>query len=209
MGSRRLCSRCVVYCEGRRNEPVGRDEAAECVSCDRFICTHHQAACEIDGKTHCSTHLARTDGSRRLVCEAHRFSCAHEPDAIFAADEVTACPVCARRACPAHVHECASCGRGVCVGEWDQPTALCATCRQLVRHAVLSPAELDAVVEAAAAAGGPAPDPTRLRAARDATHLVVEMSHGWKRRTVLAVRTGKRRAETVMAHSRRATKRVR
>jgi hypothetical protein len=90
----------------------------------------------------------------------------------------------------------------VCIGEWEKATSLCATCCQLARDVVLSPAELEAAVDAAAAAEGPAPNPRRMRAARDATHLVVEMSHGWKRRIVFTVRNGKRRADSVMAHSR-------
>lgn len=129
-GSRRLCSQCAVYCEGRRSEPVGRDEAVECATCERFVCEQHQATCDVDGKVHCSAHLARTDQSRRLVCETDRASCAHEPDTVFAADEVSPCPVCERLACPAHLHECARCGRRVCTGEWEEATTSCATCRQ-------------------------------------------------------------------------------
>jgi hypothetical protein len=206
VGNRRLCSQCVVYCEGRRSEPVGRDEAVECATCQRFVCEKHQATCDIDGKVHCSSHLARTDQSRRLVCEAHRFCCAHEADAVFAADEVTACPVCERKACPPHVQECTSCGRRVCVGEWDSATSHCATCRQLAPYASPSATELAA---AADAAEGRAPDPKKWRAARDATHLVVEMSRGWMRRIVFTVRHGERRAASVMSHSRSGSKRTR
>jgi hypothetical protein len=128
-GSRRLCSQCAVYCEGRRREPVGRDEAVECATCERFVCETHQATCDVDGKVHCSSHLARTDQSRRLVCETDRASCAHDADAVFAADEVTTCPICTRQACPAHMHECTRCERRVCVGEWEAATSLCTTCR--------------------------------------------------------------------------------
>jgi hypothetical protein len=205
-GSRRLCSECLVYCEGRRSEPVGRDEAVECATCERFVCEQHQATCDIDGKVHCSMDLARTDQSRRLVCKAHRFPCAHDADAVFAADEVSACPVCARHACPAHVHECTSCGRRVCVGEWDKSASHCATCQRLEPYLYPSATELEA---AADAAEGRAPEPKKWRAASDATHLVVEMSHAWKRRIVIAVRHGERRADTVMSHSRSGSKRMR
>jgi hypothetical protein len=208
MGSRRLCSRCVVYCEGRRNEPIGRDEASECATCDRFVCEKHQETCAVDGKPHCASHLMRTDQSRRLVCEADRVACAHEPDTVFAVDEVSACPVCSRKACPAHFQECTSCGRRVCVGEWEETTSHCATCRRLVPDLVLSPAELEAAVDAATVADGPAPDAKKMRAARDATHLVVEMSHGWRRRIVFAVRHDKRRPDSVMSHSRSGSKRA-
>jgi hypothetical protein len=199
LGVRRLCPRCVVHCEGRRSEPVGRDEAAECATCQRFVCEKHQATCDVDGNVHCSTHLARTDQSRRLVCEADRSACAHEPEAVFAADEVEACPVCARQACPTHVRECTSCGRKVCIGEWEAATSRCATCRRLEPYPNPSAPELAAASDAA---GGAAPGPRKWRAARDATHLVVEMAQGWKRRIVFTVRDGQQRAETVMSHAR-------
>jgi hypothetical protein len=51
------------------------------------------------------------------------------------------------------------------------------------------------------AADGDAPRPLRWRAARDATHLVVEMPHDARRRTVFALRHGEWRAELVMVHS--------
>jgi hypothetical protein len=170
------------------------------------VCETHQATCDVDGKVHCSAHLTRTDQSRRLVCEADRSACAHEPDAVFAADEVAVCPVCRRHACPAHERECASCGRRVCVGDWDPAAAACATCRRLEPYPSPSAAELAA---AADAAEGRAPEPRKWRAARDATHLVVEMSRGWKRRIVFTVREGQPRAETVMSHARGGSKRRR
>jgi hypothetical protein len=206
MGSRRLCAECVVHCEGGRNEPVGRDEAVRCASCERFVCGRHQASCDVDGEVHCSSHLARADWSRRLVCERDRATCAHEPEAIFAVDEVTACPVCARRACSTHLRECAHCGRPVCVGEWEDATRRCATCRRLAPYPAPSEAERAA---AADAGGGDVPKPRRWRAARDATHVVIELTHGWKRRTVLAVRHGDARAETVVSHTRRGAERKR
>jgi hypothetical protein len=204
MGSRRLCALCVVHCEGRRSEPVGRDEAIACATCDRFVCEKHQATCDLDGKVHCSTHLARTDQSGRLVCEADRSTCAHEPDSIFAADEVSACPVCARSACGAHMQECTNCGRRVCVGDWEQATSRCATCRQLVPYPTPSAAEVAAAAEANE---GRAPEPKKWRAARDATHLIAEMSQGWRRRVVISLRHGESRAEIVMSHTARGSQR--
>jgi hypothetical protein len=205
-GGRRLCSRCVVHCEGRRSEPVGRDESVACATCERFVCEKHQATCDVDGNVHCSAHLVRTDQSRRNVCETDRSACVHEPDAVFAADEVVTCPVCARAACPAHVQECGNCGRRMCVGEWQAETSRCATCERLAPYTAPSPIELAAASDAAAER---APDPRKWRAARDATHLVVEMSHGWRRRIVFCVRPGDARAETVMSHSRSGSKRTR
>jgi hypothetical protein len=101
-GSRRLCSACVRHCEGGTNEPVGVDEVAECASCGRSVCTAHQAVCAVDGEVQCSRHLRRADGSGRLVCERHRATCVAEPEAVFAADEVSGCGVCGKTACAQH-----------------------------------------------------------------------------------------------------------
>jgi hypothetical protein len=94
----------------------------------------------------------------------------------------------------------------VCVGEWEKATSRCGTCQRLTSYADPSPTELAA---AADAADGRAPRPQKWRAARDATHLVVELSPGWGRRIVFAVRPGERRAETVVSHGRGGSKRVR
>jgi hypothetical protein len=205
-GSRRLCSRCVAYCEGRRSEPVGRDEAAECATCERFVCEQHQATCDADGNVHCATHLARTDQSKRLLCESHRSSCAHEPDVIFGSDEVSSCPVCERPACPQHTQECASCGRRVCVGDRQAATSSCVTCERLAAYPNPSASELAAATDAA---DGHAPDAKKWRAARDRTHLVVEVSQGWRRRLVFTVRTGEPRADTIVVHTRGGAQRKR
>jgi hypothetical protein len=105
-GERRLCLECRVYCEGKTHEPVGRDEAVRCASCEQFVCANHQAACVVDQLVHCSTHLHRADGSRRLVCEQHRGECAHEPGVVFASDEVAPCPSCGQSVCAAHAGSC-------------------------------------------------------------------------------------------------------
>jgi hypothetical protein len=101
-GARRLCRDCVVYCEGGTNEPVGRDEAVRCASCDKSVCEAHQAVCAVDKQVHCSKHLRRSDGSRRLLCEEHRDQCADEPHVIFASDEVGHCATCSRKTCDTH-----------------------------------------------------------------------------------------------------------
>ncbi len=105
-GSRRLCKACLRYCEGGTNEPVGVDEVAQCASCGRSVCTAHQALCAVDEQIQCSRHLRRADGSGRLVCEQHRATCVAEPEAVFASDEVSACPVCGKTACAAHQGAC-------------------------------------------------------------------------------------------------------
>jgi hypothetical protein len=204
--SRRLCTQCVVHCEGRRNEPVGRDEAVACASCERFVCERHQATCDVDGKVHCSTHLARTEQSRKLVCEQHRGSCAHDSETIFATNEVATCPVCARGACSAHVRACAHCGRQVCIGEWEGATSRCTTCRKLMPFGIPSEVERAAAMEAA---DGDVPDRRQWRIARDATHQIFELSHGWKRRTVFSLRHGESKAESVIVHSKKGMVRKR
>ena len=107
-GSRRLCSECVVYCEGGTNEPVGVDEVKACSSCERFVCKNHQSICEVDGLIHCSRHLRRSDHSRRLVCESHRASCVLEPGSILASDEVFQCTLCGKKVCNRHASRCAA-----------------------------------------------------------------------------------------------------
>jgi hypothetical protein len=57
--------------------------------------------------------------------------------------------------------------------------------------------------------GGEPPAAKAWRTSRDATHVVVEVSHGWMRRTVFTVRHGQARAETVVRHSAFGAKRQR
>jgi hypothetical protein len=105
-GSRLLCRTCLRYCEGGTNEPVGVDEVTQCATCGKSVCNAHQATCVVDRQVHCSTHLRRTDRSRRLVCESHRAECAHEPEAVYASDEVAPCVTCGKVACSVHSAEC-------------------------------------------------------------------------------------------------------
>jgi hypothetical protein len=105
-GSRRLCTACLRHCEGGTNEPVGVDEVTQCASCGKSVCTAHQATCVLDAQVHCSTHLRRADKSRRLVCERHRARCAHEPEAIYASDELAPCVTCGKVSCSLHAAEC-------------------------------------------------------------------------------------------------------
>ncbi len=114
-GSRRLCAACLRYCEGGTNEPVGVDEVTQCASCGKSVCTAHQAVCAVDGQVHCSTHLRRTDKSRRLVCARHRATCAEEPAALFASDEVEACATCGKLVCAGHSAECVADNERHCV----------------------------------------------------------------------------------------------
>ena len=205
-GSRRLCTACVRYCEGGTNEPVGVDEVTQCASCSKSVCTAHQAVCVVDGHVHCSRHLHRTDASRRLVCGEHRVSCAEEPAAIFASDEVAGCPVCGKDVCAQHRAACAYCGRQVCMADLAQPSRHCATCAQLV--AVADPPE--EVVAAARAVMGRAPKASRAwRIARDRSHFVVELDLGLTRKTVFTLRYGDTVPDRIVRHSVLGSKRRR
>ena len=86
---------------------VGPDEVSGCATCERVVCEDHQARCEVDGHVHCSTHLRRTDRSRRLVCVNDRAVCAYEPTAVFAVDEISPCSSCGAMACAEHLGICA------------------------------------------------------------------------------------------------------
>ena len=113
-GQRRLCGACLTECEGGRTEHVGIDEVTRCTRCAKSVCEHHRSTCAVDQSVQCSTHLRRTDASRRLVCEAHRGECAFEPGAIFASDEVVACTACGEHACTRHSHACVEDGQHYC-----------------------------------------------------------------------------------------------
>ena len=257
-GQRRLCASCLTQCEGGRSEHVGVDEVTRCVSCGKSVCEHHRSTCAVDLSVHCSTHLRRTDVSRRLVCDKHRDACAFDPGAVFGSDEVAACtscgrkgcnrhahpciedgrvycdthavalrnepgrfvcrahaaichvdqsafrigqttdcPVCARPTCRSHVRTCGWCGRMVCVTDLNAAHSRCSTCAQL-RDIAEPP---DSLVTAVASALGDRATPKRWRAARDATHTVVELDLGWTRRVVLAVRHGEHVASLGQTHS--------
>jgi hypothetical protein len=205
-GSRRLCAACLRTCEGGANEAVGMDEITQCATCDKLVCSSHQAVCVVcpaDNQVHCSQHLRRTDGSGLLVCARHVAACAHESAAVFAADEVEACPICGKAACARHRAACGYCGRQVCTADLGQldPAAKsrrCSTCAQLA--AVRDPP--DAVVTAALKATGSGPRSSRRwRMARDRSHLVLELDHGLTRKTVFTVRHGTTVPDSVVKHS--------
>ena len=210
-GSRRLCTACQRYCEGGTNEVVGLDEVVECATCGKPVCTAHQAACVVDGQVHCSQHLRRTDTSHRLVCARHLAACANEPAAVFATDEVEACPICGKDACARHQAACGYCGREVCTADFGPldpagQSRRCSTCAQLA--AVRDPP--DAVVAAALKAmGGQGKSSRRWRMARDRSHVVLELDLGLTRKTVFTVRHGSSVPESIVKHSLLGVKRRR
>ena len=207
-GSRRLCTACVRYCEGGTNEPVGVDEVTQCASCSKSVCTAHQAVCVVDGHVHCSRHLHRTDATRRLVCGEHRAACAEEAAAIFASDEVEACPVCGKHACAQHRAACGYCGRQVCTTDLTQQSRRCATCAQLA--VIADPPEEVVTAARAVTGGGGAPKASRAwRIARDRSHVVVELDLGLTRKTVFTLRHGDTVPDRIVRHSVLGSKRRR
>lgn len=206
-GSRRLCTACVRYCEGGTNEPVGVDEVTQCASCSKSVCTAHQAVCVVDGHVHCSRHLHRTDASRRLVCGEHRAACAEEAAAIFASDEVEACPVCGKDVCAEHRAACGYCGRQVCAADLQQQSR-CATCAQLA--AIADPPEEVVTAARGVTGGSGAPKASRAwRIARDRSHIVVELDLGLTRKTVFTLRHGDTVPDRIVRHSVLGSKRRR
>jgi hypothetical protein len=113
-GSRRLCAACLRHCEGGSNELVGMDEVTQCATCEQVVCTAHQAVCAVDGQAHCSRHLRRADGSRRLACGRHWGACAYEEATLFASDEVEPCTSCGKHVCANHSAECVADGLRHC-----------------------------------------------------------------------------------------------
>ncbi|MGH6691851.1 MAG: hypothetical protein ACREF4_14365, partial [Gammaproteobacteria bacterium] len=105
-GPRWLCTDCATVCEGGTSEPVGVDEVVRCSTCERNVCRLHQTACAVDNLIHCSRHLRRSDASGRIVCEQHRDTCAEEPGAVLATDEVFPCATCGSHVCHRHSATC-------------------------------------------------------------------------------------------------------
>lgn len=124
LGTRPLCSDCVVYCEGATSEPVGVDEATPCGTCGRHICQRHQVQCVVDHRPHCSSHLRRADRSRRFFCEAHEARCDDEPELLFASDEVHPCVDCGRGSCNRHGAACYGDDRWHCLTHLERLTDL-------------------------------------------------------------------------------------
>jgi hypothetical protein len=211
-GSRRLCPACLRYCEGGTNEPVGIDEVTPCASCDKSVCSTHQAVCVVDGQVHCSRHLRATDHSRRLVCKEHLASCALEDAAVFASDEVQACPICGKDACAGHRVACEYCGRHVCTADLapqgpHQGVRRCSTCAQLAAVSE-PPGALITAAMTAIGAGEPKSKSSRAwRMARDRSHLVLELDLGLTRKTVLTLRHGDTVPDSIVKHSLLGSKR--
>jgi hypothetical protein len=196
--SRRLvCATHRATCAYEPDAILTSDEVGSCVTCGAAACDQHAAACVEDGGRHCRTHLSTLkDRPGAFACEAHRTVC-HVDDVAFSLTGTSMCPVCQRRACAGHTKKCGNCGRSVCATDWQGGANRCATCDQLRAWNDPSDSALAAVIEVR----GERPTAKEWRVARDATHLVIEITHRWTRRTVLSVRHGDNRAEHVMRHS--------
>lgn len=195
--SRRLvCETHRAVCFYESYTILASDEVSACVACDAVACAEHAAACVEDGRWYCRSHLAvLKDRPGAFACQAHRTVC-HVDNVAFSLTGTTACPVCARPACATHTKKCGNCGRSVCTS--DSKAGKCTTCHQLAAWTDPSDSAIAAAMEAR---GGDRANAKEWRVARDATHSIIEISHGWTRRTVLAVRHGDSLAEHVMGHS--------
>src|SRR6266545_4955783 len=119
----RMCPSCrMTHCTA--HEGVCTGEEGEHPACSACL-----EACGSCGRIVCNTHAeqSRADapkGSRRLCAACLRYceggtnepvgvdevvecaSCVAEPEAVFASDEVSACPVCGKTACASHQGAC-------------------------------------------------------------------------------------------------------
>jgi len=155
----------------------------------------------VDEQIQCSRHLRRADGSGRLLCERHRAACVAEPEAVFASDEVSPCPVCGKNACAQHQAACGYCGRQVCTADFVRQSGRCATCTRL--ETAEPPEEVVAAALAAATRSGDRQGSTGKRSwrmARDRTHVVLELNLGWRRRTVFTLPHGASEPDRVVTH---------
>lgn len=197
-GSRRLV--CEAHCGECALEPgavYAADELRACVSCDRMACEEHSHPCVEDGRLHCDDHALRLRNEPgKFVCRDHGAIC-HVDRGVYRAGDTTDCPVCAKRTCNAHLESCTSCGRSVCVRDLDATQGRCVTCTRLKD----TPEPSENLIAAVASAAGNRSSSRHLRTARDATHAIVEVDLGWKRRMVIAVRHGESVATTGLIHT--------
>jgi len=168
-------------------------------------CNRHAHQCVEDGRVYCDKHavMLRNEPGK-FVCREHGSIC-HVDHSAFRIGQTTDCPVCARATCKSHSRTCGWCGRMVCVTDMNAAHSRCGTCAQL--RDIREPP--DHLVHALASALGDHPTPKRWRAARDATHTVLEVDLGWTRRAVLAVRHGENVASIGLTHSAIGSKKIR
>lgn len=197
-GTRRL------VCENHRDECVlepgvvfATDEVEACATCGRHVCGEHSNACAEDGQLHCDEDLLKLRNEPgKFLCRGHASVC-HVDKGAYRAGDTEQCPVCDKAACKNHLRSCTSCGRTVCVRDFDATQSWCITCARM-RELTDPPETLLAAVTAAV---GRRPTPKRWRSARDATHTVVEVDLGWRKRLVLAVRHDSNAASTGLIHT--------
>jgi hypothetical protein len=157
-----------------------------------------------DGRLYCEKDalpLRNTPG--KFVCRAHAAIC-HIDQAAYRVGDTGDCPVCAKGTCKTHLRVCSSCGRAVCLTDVSAARGRCSTCDQL--RDIADPA--DALVNAVALALKDGPRPKHWRAARDATHTIVEVDLGWTRRAVVVVRHGENVASAGQLHSALGTRKL-
>ncbi|HJU64599.1 MAG TPA: hypothetical protein VJ596_02930 [Gemmatimonadaceae bacterium] len=203
---RLLCEQHRGACAYEPEAIFALDELTECSTCHARGCDTHTGVCAADGARHCTAHLAALlDRKGSFGCVEHRTMC-HVDGATYSVAGTWACPICGKRSCAAHLHSCPNCARMVCTQELERPVGrICRTCRSL--EGTSDPD--DRIVQASIAVRGEKlASPRGWRVARDATHTVVELDHGWTRRTVFTVRHGEVTPDGAVTHSLLGSKRL-
>jgi hypothetical protein len=201
---RLVCREHRAACADEPDAVLASDEIVGCATCGRAVCDQHGAGCSVDGVRHCRSHLAALkDQPGEIACEKHRTVCAVDGVA-FSLTGTKPCPICTQPACATHLGSCRSCARIVCSRELED--RVCRTCRQL---APLVDPDDTLIAAALEANRGEPPKAKEWRASRDATHTVVELALGWRRRLVLTVLHGESRPSTAVYHSLLGAKRRR
>jgi hypothetical protein len=195
VSGRLVCEKHRVECAKAPMEIVATDEVAACGTCGTSVCLQHSAECYADRARHCLDHLTQPADLRgKHACAQHRSVC-HVDGVSFSLTGTVGCPICGKAACASHRRECDHCGRVVC--SRDIKERKCVTCRRMA----YLPDPADELITAALAANGGEPPPSRgWRAARDATHTVVEVDLGWLRTLVFSVPHGETTPAPVILH---------
>ena len=200
---RLLCTTHRASCADEPHSVLGIDEVNGCKSCGRSVCAQHSGVCEVDGFSHCCSHLLRTNSKPyAMLCDIHRTTCQID-GAVYRLGETRNCPVCARLTCQGHEVQCKNCARAVCVKDVEK--GVCKTCSRLV----LTDDPSDSLIAAGIQANeGEPPRRGSWRTSQDSQHTVVEIDQGWSRRLVLTVVHGESAPSTVMRHSLLGSKRI-
>ncbi|HKA58410.1 MAG TPA: hypothetical protein VKD28_07330, partial [Gemmatimonadales bacterium] len=200
-----VCEQHRATCVAEPEAVFASDEVSSCATCGMHVCAPHSAECVAEGDQarHCLTHLVKlADVEGSLACAAHRRAC-HVDGGVFSVQGVEACPVCGKDVCSQHRASCSYCGRQVCTVDLERKSGRCATCARL--EAAEPPQDVIAAAltarPGARSRDGREPGGKRSwRMARDRTHVVLELTLGWRRKTVFSLRHGAAEPDRVVTH---------